>query len=324
MQIVRGVRNLAEKPVRPVVTLGNFDGVHIGHQVIFSKVIAKAGETGGTSVVYTFDPHPLKILAPEQSPNLLTTFKKKMELIAACGIDMTICADFNRSFALMHPRDFALKLKNGLAMESVYVGHDYSFGQAKAGTIDYLKKMGEEMGFAVEVVDAVNVDGQRVSSSAIRNLVGEGDVGGAAKRLGRLYSIAGKVVSGHRRGKAIGFPTANIETPYEVIPAVGVYAVFARLGRGEWFEGVVNVGYNPTFNRDDLIVEAHLIDHDEDLYGGEMEIYFAGRLRDEKKFSGVEELKAQIASDIGAARSILLDVRNSGAVIDPVAETGLK
>jgi len=213
VQIVRGLRNLTDKPVRPVVTLGNFDGVHIGHQAIFDRTIERTERIGGTPVVYTFDPHPLKILAPEQSLNLLCTFKKKMELLTAYGIEMAICADFTRTFAKMHPRDFAAKLMGGLGMETVVVGHDYSFGQGKTGSIDYLKKMGKEQGFSVEIVDAVTVEGSRVSSTKIRELLKNGAVRDAAKLLNRCYSIAGKVVSGHKRGRAIGFPTANLDTP---------------------------------------------------------------------------------------------------------------
>ena len=322
MQIIRGLRNLTRKPPRPVVTLGNFDGVHLGHQAILKKVVDKAKEIEGTSVVYTFDPHPLKILAPEQNLTLLTTFKKKMELIASHGIDMTICADFTRNFARMHPRDFAIKLKDGLNMEFVYVGHDYSFGKGKLGTIDYLKKMGDELGFTVEVVGPVLVDGTRVSSTCIRDFIAEGEIEEATKRLGRYYSIAGKVVSGYQRGRAIGFPTANLETPYELIPAVGVYAVFARLGSGRLLEGVVNIGFNPTFNRDDFIVEAHLLDLDRDIYGTEIEIYFVKRLRDEKSFGSVEELKSQIANDVQKAKEILDAAKDSGLVADVTAHAG--
>lgn len=299
------------------MTLGNFDGIHIGHQKIFSETIRLARERGGVSVVYTFDPHPLKVLAPEQNLTLLTTFKKKMELIAVYGMDITILADFTRAFARIHPRDFALKLKQGLGMDTVIVGHDYSFGQSRSGTIEYLRKMGQELGFTVEVVEPVAVDGERVSSTVIRALINNGDVREAARRLNRLYSIEGKVVSGYRRGSAIGFPTANLDTPYEVIPAVGVYSVFARLGAGEWREGVVNIGYNPTFDRNDMIVEAHLIDHDEDLYGAEIEIYFVGKLRDERRFASVDALKNQIALDIESSRRILAEYRKGGGVIDP-------
>lgn len=317
MQIIRGLRNVTQKPIRPVVTIGNFDGVHVGHQAIFQQVIQLAKEIDGTPVVYTFDPHPLKILAPEQSLSLLSTFKKKMELIAAYGIDMVICADFTRAFARMHPRDFAKKLYNGLSMDTAVVGHDYSFGQGKIGTIDYMKKMGHELGFNVEVIDAVTADGQRISSTLVRSLLASGDVAQANRLLNRCYSIAGKVVSGYRRGRAIGFPTANLDTPYEVIPAVGVYAVFVRIGGGEPMDGVVNIGYNPTFNRDDFIVEVHLLDYEDDIYGAEIEVYFSQRLRDEKSFGSVEELQAQIEADIHKAQSILGDARHGGCCIDP-------
>ncbi|MBI4829536.1 MAG: bifunctional riboflavin kinase/FAD synthetase [Nitrospinae bacterium] len=317
MKAVRGLRNIHEPPHGAVVTLGNFDGVHLGHQAIFRRVNARARQIGGTSIVYTFDPHPLKILAPEQNVTLLCTFKKKMELIAAHGIEMTILADFTRQFARMHPRDFALKLWNGLKMDTVIVGHDYSFGQGKAGSIDYLRKMGDEIGFAVEVVDAVESGGQRVSSSLIREFLNTGQLSRANEMLGRCYSIEGRVVSGYARGRAIGFPTANLETPYEVVPAVGVYAVVARLAHGRAYDGVVNVGYNPTFNRDDLIVEAHLFDFEGDLYHQEIEVYFVERLRDEASFGSVDALKAQIASDIGRAREILSRRRARGECLDP-------
>lgn len=317
MQIIRGLRNLSEKPANPVVTIGNFDGVHIGHQGIFQRVIRRAREIDGVSVVYTFDPHPLKIIAPERNLSLLNTFKKKMELIAAYGIEMTICADFTRDFARMHPRDFAKKLMSGLNMNTVVVGHDYSFGQGRVGTIDYLKKMGGELGFRTEVIEAVVVNGTRVSSTLIRNLLNSGDVSKASQYLNRCYSIAGKVVSGYRRGKAIGFPTANLETPYEVIPAVGVYAVIVRIKEGDSLDGVVNIGYNPTFDRDDFIVEVHLLDYENEIYGSDIEVYFIERLRDEKNFDTVDELKAQINSDIKKARAILENTRDSGCCIDP-------
>jgi len=317
LQIIRGLRNLSTKPPGVVVTIGNFDGVHLGHQAIFKRVIERAGQIAGTSVVYTFDPHPLKILAPEQSVSLICAFKKKMELIAAYGIDMTVCADFTRQFARMHPRDFAKKLMTGLGMDTVVVGHDYSFGHGKTGTIDYLKKMGEELGFKVEVIGAVEVDKVRVSSSIIRDLIDGGDINKGNRLLNRCYSIAGKVVSGYKRGKAIGFPTANLDTPYEVIPAVGVYAVFVSVKGREVLNGVVNVGYNPTFNRDDFIVEVHLLDYDNDIYGAETEIYFIERLRDERNFENVQQLQAQIKEDIHNARAILDKARQGSNCVDP-------
>ncbi len=317
MKIIRGLRNFHDKPARLVVTLGNFDGVHIGHQLIFRRVIELAKKIGGASVVYTFDPHPLKILAPDQNLSLLCTFKKKMELIAAYGIDICIMADFTRAFARMHPRDFAKKLMAGLNMDTVMVGHDYSFGQGKAGSIEYLKKMGKELGFNVEIVDPVTVDNERVSSTRIRQYLNDGDLGKARKMLDRCYSIEGKVVSGYKRGRAIGFPTANLDTPYEVIPAVGVYAVIVSLGDGELLDGVVNIGYNPTFDRDDFIVEVHLLDYGDDIYGSEIEVFFVERLRNEKSFGSVRELQAQIEADIEKTRHVLANLGPGGCGIDP-------
>ena len=298
-----------------MVTLGNFDGAHLGHQAIFRRTVERAGQIGGTPVVYTFDPHPLKLLSPSQELPLLCTFKKKMELLAALDIQITILADFNRAFAAMHPRDFAAKLYNGLAMDTVVVGHDYSFGQGGAGSIDYLKKMGDELGFRVEVIEPVSLDGERISSSQIRRLLKEGNVARSARMLGRYYSIEGKVTEGHHRGGTqLGFPTANLKTPFEMIPAVGVYAVFARMGDGPLQDGVANVGLNPTFNRDDLVVETHLMDAAGDMYGAEMEIFFVQRLRDERKFSGVDELRDQIKADVEQARSLLAKAGYSGLI----------
>jgi riboflavin kinase/FMN adenylyltransferase len=308
---------MSEQPPNAVVTIGNFDGVHLGHQAIFKRVMERAGEIGGKSVVYTFDPHPLKILAPEQSLNLICAFKKKMELIAKYGIDMTVCADFTREFARMHPRDFAQKLMAGLGMDTVVVGHDYSFGHGKTGTIEYLTKMGKELGFIVEVIDAVVMDNERISSTIIRELIDTGDINKSNRFLNRCYSIAGKVVSGYKRGKAIGFPTANLDTPYEVIPAVGVYAVLVSVKGGDMLDGVVNIGYNPTFDRDDFIVEVHLLNYDNDIYGVETEIYFIERLRDERNFENVAQLQAQIKEDIQKASSILKNTRQKNDCIAP-------
>jgi len=306
VEVARGLANLGRKITRPVVALGNFDGAHLGHQAIFARAAQRARQIGGTAVVYTFDPHPLKVLSPEGGPGLLCTFEKKMELFASHGIEVAILADFTRAFAAMHPRDFAVKLMNGLSMDTVVAGYNYSFGQGKAGSIDYLRKMGEDLGFLVEALDPVMLDGERVSSSLIRKTLMEGDVEKAARLLGRRYSIQGRVAHGHfRGGSVLGFPTANITTPSEVIPAVGVYAVFAKVENRPPMGGVVNVGFNPTFNRDDLIIETHLFDFSGDIYGAGMEIFFVKRLRDEMSFPSVERLKERIGEDVAQARRIL-------------------
>jgi riboflavin kinase/FMN adenylyltransferase len=309
MRIIRGVRNIKKKIESPVVALGNFDGVHLGHQEIFRRVKERSGEVRGTSVVYTFDPHPLKVLSPDKSPPLLTTFHKKMELIRGCGIDTVICADFNLRFAALCPRDFAgevLSQKIG-AME-VFVGQDYTFGRQKEGTINYLKKMGEEFGFKVNIVEPVSVDGNVASSSLVRDLLEEGQVSQAARLLGRHYCIEGKIVEGFKTGAVIGYPTANLDPRNELVPQTGAYAVTMNI-RGKSHDGVANIGYNPTFKRDRLSIEVHLFDFSKDLYSQEVDVCFIERIRDEREFSTSGELVKQIAKDIERAKEIL-DAKN--------------
>lgn len=305
MKIIRGSKNIKDEIKNPVLTLGNFDGVHIGHREIFRQVVEKAKEIGGTSIVYTFEPHPLRVVSPAKTPPLLTTFKKKMQLIAESGIDITVCADFTKRFAEQHPRDFAKDtLVGGIGVKEVFVGYDYTFGKGREGTITYLKKMGDEFGFKVTVIDAIMIDDQIVSSSLLRDTIEEGNLEKAKKLLGRHYSIEGKVVDGFKRGSMIGFPTANIDTAYDLIPHTGVYASKALI-EGEFFAGVVNVGFNPTFHRDKLSVEIHIFDFNKDIYGKEIEIFFIKMLRNEIEFGSAEELKKQIEKDISIAKGVL-------------------
>ncbi len=207
MQIIRGTKHIPDPGPYPVMTIGNFDGVHLGHQIIFRRVAEIARENNGTGIVFTFEPHPLKIIAPEKAPPLLTSFRKKMELIEACGIDQVICADFNQSFADQQPREFAENILVGkIGVKEIVVGYDYAFGRGREGTIAYLKKMGEELHFKVHVIDPVEFEGHRVSSSYVRELIEEGDVVRAHDFLGRYYSIRGPVVHGHRRDAESDFP----------------------------------------------------------------------------------------------------------------------
>lgn len=316
MKVVRGLRNLPGRSDARSVALGNFDGIHLGHQKVITSAVESARSVGGESVVYTFDPHPLRILAPRESFMLLTTFKKKMELIASLGVDMTILADFTRKFARLHPKNFVQMIKESVGARRIVVGHDYSFGQNGSGRIETLKSLAATFDFEVDVIEPVALDGRRVSSTLIRSALNRGDVDLARSSLGRYYSIEGRVVRGLSRGGAIGFPTANLETPYELIPAVGVYAVYARARDTGFTPGVVNVGYNPTFDRNDLIVELHFIGVDDDFYGKTLELRFVKRLRDEVKFASAEELKDQIASDIDQAREIL-STRSDRPEIEP-------
>ncbi len=305
MQIIRGTKHIPEPGPYPVMTIGNFDGVHLGHQIIFRRVAEIARENSGTGIVFTFEPHPLKIIAPDKVPPLLNTFRKKMELIEQCGIDQVICADFNQTFADQHPRDFAENTLVGrIGVKEIVVGYDYAFGRGREGTVTYLKKMGEEFHFKVHTIDPVEFNGQRVSSSFVRELIEEGEVVRAHDFLGRYYSIQGPVVHGYKTGRGIGFPTANIDTRKVQIPGTGVYAVYV-ISEKQVYSGVVNIGFNPTFKRDTLSVEVHIFDFKETIYGEEIEIAFIERIRREIQFESGEDLVAQIEKDIVTAKNIL-------------------
>jgi riboflavin kinase/FMN adenylyltransferase len=309
MKIIRGITNCYEKLPNPVLTLGNFDGVHLGHQAIFKKVVDRAREIHGTSIAFTFEPHPLKVLAPERSPRLLNTFHGKMKLIESLGIQVVICADFTREFAEQNPEEFANRvLVEGIGVKEVYVGYDYAFGRGREGSIDSLQRMGQTFGFKVGVVEAVQVDGAVVSSSRVRDLVSNGNVDEVVRYLGRYYSIEGNVVHGESRGHTLGFPTANIQTSNELVPSRGVYAVRTLVG-GRTIEGVASLGVRPTFGDGPLSIEVFLFDYDGDLYGKHLEVAFIKLLRGEEKFPDADALVGQIRRDIEKAREVLAAVR---------------
>ncbi len=305
MRIIRGIKNLTERFPNPVLTLGNFDGVHLGHQTIFKMVVDRARETGGTSIAFTFEPHPLKVLAPERSPLLLNTFHAKMKLLEAAGIDIVICASFTRAFADQNPDEFAREVLYKLIdAKEIYVGYDYAFGKDREGSIESLKKMGLAYDFRVGVIEPVLVNGMVVSSSSIRELVATGRVEEAAVLLGRRYTIEGEVVHGANRGHSLGFPTANLKTVNELIPSYGVYAVYGEV-EGRTVKGVASIGIRPTFDSGPVSIEVYLFEFDEDLYGKEMEIVFVKRLRGEEKFQNAEALIHQIRKDVQDAQEAL-------------------
>ncbi len=307
MNIVRGAKNIADPIPHPVVALGNFDGVHLGHQGVFRKAVEQARRNSGVSAVLTFEPHPLKVLAPEKVPPFLTTFRKKMALIEQCGIDTVICETFDRRFADQAPEEFVEKILVGaIGIKEVTVGFDYAFGKARQGTIPRLREMGGKLGFAVHVVGPVTVDGRPVSSSRIREALEAGDVESAAQCLGRPYSLEGTVAKGFRAGGEIGFPTANIEPGEAQVPGGGVYAVYVAHNNRR-YPGVANIGVNPTFRRKRLSVEAHIFDFDEDLYGQEIEAFFIKRIRSEIEFKSADELAEQIRKDAAAAKTLLAE-----------------
>jgi riboflavin kinase/FMN adenylyltransferase len=308
MEIIEGIQNIHRELKNPVLTIGNFDGVHRGHQALFQRVLDRARSVRGESVVMTFRPHPLDVLAPGKGPLSLTPHGKRLELIESCGIDVTIVIPFDLEFARISARDFVRGLLvETLRARTVVVGHDYRFGRGREGDIDYLRKLGSECGFDVETVSGIRIDGTVVSSTAIRELIRDGDLKEAGRLLGRFYEVEGRVVKGRERGgRLLGFPTANIGicATCQASPRQGVYAVEVEL-EGMKYKGAANLGYNPTFGDTDLSLEVHILDFSGDIYGKPLLVRFIDRLRDEKKFSGPEELAAQIKKDVLRAREIL-------------------
>jgi len=306
MEVFDGIENVRRSLRNPVLTIGNFDGVHRGHQTLFHIAREWAETLTGESVVITFHPHPLQILAPGQGPLFITPHERKLELIALCGIDVAVVVPFSKQFARMSARDFVkVLLVDKIGAKAIIVGEDYRFGYSREGDIDFLRRMGDEYGFRVETVSGVEMDGTVVSSTLIRQFIQEGDLREANRLLGRPYEIAGVVIPGHQRGgRLLGFPTANISLSGQASPKPGVYAVQVKIGDGT-YGGAANVGYNPTFGGNDLSVEVFVFDFDENIYEKFIRVYFVERLRDEKRFSGPEELTVQIRKDVEKARRIL-------------------
>jgi riboflavin kinase/FMN adenylyltransferase len=298
---------------KPIVTIGNFDGLHVGHRAIMDTVVARARASGGTAIVYTFNPHPIRILRPDQSPRLLTTHEQKVELLEQAGIDVLIVEDFDAKFAATTAEKFIREiLFERIQPVEVYVGYDFHFGHDREGSMGLLTELGPKLGFSVTIIPEVTIGESDVNSTRIRKLLTESRVEEAGRMLGRAYSIRGRIVQGDQRGRTLGFPTANVDPDNEILPAAGVYAgrfSFIDEGspeRGVELPAVMNVGTRPTFEGDGRIhAEAHLIDFKGDVYDRRVEMSFLTHLREERQFSGVGALREQIASDVDATRKIL-------------------
>jgi len=292
-----------------VITIGNFDGVHIGHQALFYEVIEKAYAIGGTSIAMTFEPHPLRLLQQNNRPPLITLLEQKIELIERSGIDVLICVPFTREFAAIPAGAFVEDLLvRKIGLKAIVVGEDYAFGQNRAGDIGLLKDLAPRFGYEVIVTSMIRtVKGmsERISSTAIREMVLEGKVEPACKMLGRHFQVRGVVVTGRDRGgRLLGIPTANLKLEDELCPKTGIYAVTAEVAGG-LHKGVANIGYSPTFEDRQFTVEVHILDFHGDIYGQKMHVNFVKRLRDEMKFAGIDALKRQIELDIDCARRVL-------------------
>ncbi len=308
MQVFQSLDEI-EKPFNnAVITIGNFDGVHVGHQALFSEVKKRARSIGGVAAAMTFEPHPLRFLKKNNPPPLITLYEHKVELIEEAGIEVLVCVPFNREFAEIEPGRFVEDILIGrLGMKIMVVGPDYGFGRGREGTVEFLQNLAKSQPFEVVVLPWIAVmgpDGERVSSTRIRYLLKNGEVAHAALLLGRPYHVRAVVVPGRKRGGAVlGFPTANIVLRDEICPASGVYAVTAT-HNGRSYKGVANIGVAPTFGDGLFTVEVHLLEFSGDLYGQNITVDFIERLRGEIRFDGVAALAAQIRADIEHAKGL--------------------
>lgn len=306
MQIFTDITQIQQCFTNACVTIGNFDGVHLGHQKLFAEVLHRARACRGTSVAITFDPHPLEVLRPE-GIQLISSMEQKQELIEQAGMDILLIIPFSKEFAATTAEYFVDHiLLRCLGIVELVVGYDYAFGKGRTGNIDFLRTQGEKHGFPVTIVDAYYEGGEPVSSTRIRNLVKEGNVTEAATLMGRNYQIRGDVQHGVKRGStAIGFPTANLRLIAEdLIPRFGVY-VAKIICDGNCYDGVLSIGRNPTFPERKLVAEAHIFDFNENIYGKSIKVNLLKFIREEIAFPNVETLIAQIKSDVALAKDIL-------------------
>lgn len=306
MQLFRSIAELSQFPGPLFLAIGVFDGVHLGHQAVISTSARHAGEAGGTPVVVTFDPHPAKVLRPNDAPHLLTATQHKIALIRNLGVAHLLVLHFDREFAATAPEDFVRQLvSHSRPLGEICVGHEWSFGKGRAGNLALLKQLGVELNFNVVGVQAVTVNDEVVSSTAIRRAVADGDLPRAAAMLGREYTILGTVKAGAKLGRKLGFPTANLSAHSEQFPPDGVYVAEATLA-GIPYRAVANLGYRPTVAaaEPERLLELHLFGLDKDFYGEEIEVRFLRYLRPEQKFENIEALAAQIARDAAQAREL--------------------
>lgn len=298
MRLFHGTDN-ADIARPTVLTFGVFDGLHLGHQLIMQKVVERGRAREAVPTVLTFDPHPRAVLHPESAPPLLQTFDQKIEGFGLLGIEQTIVIQFTQEFATTDAEEFVRDVINGrLQAREVYLGKGSAFGRDRKGNIDLLRQMSDDLGFVADEVPEVQLRGQRISSSLIRGLLLEGRVNLARRMLGRPYGVEGPVIRGADRGKGLGFPTANLRPHNRVIPRNGVY-ITATLINGSWRRSVTNIGVRPTFGgSSEPSVETYVINWDGDLYGDVVRVRFLHRVRDERKFDSIEELKRQITKDL--------------------------
>lgn len=306
MKVVRGLEDIPQEFRDAYVTIGNFDGVHLGHIPILKKIIEEAHGENRKALVITFDPHPKKVLHPDIKPfYLITTLEEKIQLLEEVGIDGVILLPFSLEFSKISAEAFVNQiLWYTLHIRKIFVGHDYSFGKNKVGNVTFLANKGKKFGFGVEVFSAVKFGDETISSTRLRYAILNGNVKMAMRLLGRPYIIRGTVIPGKSRGTALGIPTANIKPEKELIPAEGVYAVIVQLEDNR-YRGVLNIGFNPTFSDNERSIEVYILDFSENIYGKSVKVFFIDRIRDEVKFDTPEQLVGQIKQDVEQALVIL-------------------
>jgi riboflavin kinase/FMN adenylyltransferase len=284
--------------------MGNFDGIHLGHQALIRHTVEEAKPLGYASIVLTFEPHPLKVLAPERAPRLILSYEDKMALLESFGVDLVIAQSFNREFASISADDFVRRfLVERLRIKKLWVGRDLRFGQRRKGNVDDLFRLASENGFELGVLDPILLGGVRISSSRIRELLEEGCVDEVRPLLGRFHFVSGTVVKGHRRGRELGFPTANISSQAEVIPPDGIYATLFHVRNKQWLS-VSSIGFNPTFGDGPRTVESFILDFDGDIYDEPVRLSFVKRIREERKFTLVDDLIGQMHDDVKCAKAV--------------------
>lgn len=305
MEVIWGLGSFNESIKDSSLTVGNYDGLHLGHQAIIRDVVAKGKEKGIPSILVTFDPHPMTVLQPQRGVLRIDSVDEKISQLESLGLDYLVVEPFSRELSQLEPEAFFNKLLvKKLGVKFLFVGYDFSFGKNRSGTLDVLSSICKRGNVELKIIDAFKVEGQVVSSSLIRQLIQNGDVKDVAKFLGRPFSLRGLVKKGEGRGKKIGVPTANLETQSELWPAIGVYVTEVDW-QGKTLRSVTNVGRNPTFVQDGkaIHIETHILDFDKDIYGENLTVRFKKLIRGEKKFSSVQELVSQIKSDIETARN---------------------
>lgn len=312
MRVIESI-DFADKFVNPILTIGNYDGLHVGHRKIIERIITKARQLNGTPMLMTFHPHPLTILRPDKNIGSITPLHVKKRLIEEAGIEVLFVIPFTRDFGSIKAEDFVDGLLvQRLGIKGLVVGYDFKFGKGGKGDVVYLANCSNEYGFFFEIQGQITLDGEKVGSNRIRTMIQEGDVKKAALHLARPYMVEGTVVRGEGRGRTMGLPTINLRTDFPLIPKGGVYVTEVEI-EGQKFQSATNIGFNPTFNGQSLTIETHIMDFSRDLYDRKVALHFLDRIRDEAKFAGIDELKERIGRDMEAARAYFRNLTRSNS-----------